>query len=127
MALLKTARTIVSKQTRTAGGAAVRGTLDLKDKYGGILTLRIINGGTGPSTQCTGKVLIAHNAVLPAAAAAGDDWKTLVAVGGGTASGATTEFPVIIDLGVMALEVEFDGNVGQDVTVEAFMSEVTTV
>lgn len=127
MALSKTARTLVSKQTRTAGGAAVRGTLDLKNAYGGILTLRIINGGTGPSTQCTGKVLIAHNSVLPTAAAAGDDWKTLTTIGGGTANSAITELPVVIDIGVMALEVEFDGNVGQNVTVEAFMSEVTTI
>lgn len=127
MALTKTARTIVSKQTRTAGGSAVRGTLDMETTYGGFLTLRIINGGTGPSAQCVGKVLVAHNATPPAAAAAGDDWKTIATMGGGTTASATTEMGMPIDPAIMALEVEFDGNTSQNVTVEAFLSELTSL
>lgn len=127
MALTKTAREIVAKQTRTAGGAAVRGTLDMEAAYGGFLTLRIINGGTGPAAQCVGKVMIAHNTTLPAAAAAGDDWKTIATIGGGTAANAITEMGMPIDPAIMALEVEFDGNSSQNVTVEAFLSELTTV
>ena len=127
MAITKTPRTIVSSQTRTAGGASVRGTIDLETAYGGFLTLKITNGATGPAAQCVGKVLIAHNSTLPSAAAAGTDWKTIYTIGGGLTANAVTEIGIPIDPSIMALEIEFDGNTSQDVTVESFMSELTSI
>lgn len=126
MALSKTARTIVSSAANTAG-STTRGTIDLETTYGGFLTLKMTNGGTGPTVQCTANVLVAHNATLPAAASAGTDWKTIASIGGGTTNSAVTEFSLPIDQSIMALEVEFTGNTGQSVTVEAFMSELSTL
>lgn len=125
MALSKTARTIVASASNAAAATA-RGTIDLEAAYGGTLTLKITNGGTGPTVQCTCNVLIAHNATLPTAASAGADWKTIYTFGGGTTAGAVTEMSLPIDASIMALEVEFTGNTGQAVTVEAYMSELTT-
>lgn len=127
MALLKTERTIVSSQTRTAGGAAVRGRLDMKSVYGGFLTIKITNGATGPTVQCVCKVMVAHNSVLPALAAEGADWKVIASYGGTTGASGTTSVGIPIHPAVMALEVEFDGNTVQNVTVEAFLSELSTV
>ncbi|PTR17492.1 hypothetical protein C8R31_101656 [Nitrosospira sp. Nsp2] len=127
MALTKTAVTVVSSQTRTAGGAAVRGRADLADAYGAFLTIKITNGATGPAAQCVCKIMVAHNAALPAAAAEGADWKVIAQYGGGLTANAITEVGIPIDIAVMHLQVDFDDNTSQNVTVEAFLSEVTTV
>ena len=126
MALSKTARTIVASAANTAG-STTRGRLDLTAAYGGTLTIKLTNGGTGPTVQCTANVLVAHNAVQPAAGSAGVDWKTLFTFGGGTTANAVTEQSIQIAPSVMQLEVEFTGNTGQSVTCEAFFSELTTL
>lgn len=122
----KTARTIVSSTSNTAG-STTRGRLELLTAFGGVLTLKMTNGGTGPTVQCTANVLVAHNATQPAAASAGSDWKTILSVGNGTASNTIGEFSLNVSPAVMQLEVEFTGNTGQTVTVEAFFSELTSV
>lgn len=125
MAITKAARTIVAAATSNAAGATTRGTIDLEAGYGGLLTLKMTNGATGPTVQCTANLLVAHNATLPAAGSAGADWKTAYTLGGGTTANAVTEASIPVHPGVMALEVEFTGNTGQAVVVEAFMSEIT--
>lgn len=125
MALTKTARTIVSNQSLPAPGTAVRDRIDLEAAYGGFLTIKMVNAGT-LGVQCTCNILVAHNASLPAAAAAGTDWKTIASYGSGTTSGATTEVGMPIDPSIMALEVEFSGNTTNAVTIEAFFSELTS-
>ncbi len=126
MALTKTARTIVASASNAAG-AATRNTLNLNSvQGGGLLTFKITNGGTGPTVQCVCNVLVAHNASLPAAGSAGATWKTLMSYGGGVVASAVNEYAVPIDPAVMCLCVEFTGNTGQAVTVEAFMSELTS-
>ena len=127
MALSKTPRTIVAAGTSNASGGTTRGTIDVEPAHGGFLTMKITNGATGPTAQCEGRVLVAHNATVPAAASAGADWKTVYTFGGGTTNNGVTEMPYTVDLGIMALEVEFTGNTGSAVTVEAYFSEVTTV
>lgn len=127
MALSKTARTLVAAATSNAAGGTTRGTLNLNAAYGGFLTVKITNGGTGPTVQCSCNVLVAHNATLPAAGSAGTDWKTIYTIGGGTTASAVTEIAIPIDPSVMALEVEFTGNTGQAVTVEAYLSELTSI
>ena len=123
--LTKNARTVVASASNAAG-ATTRGTVDLRTAYGGFLTAKITNGGTGPTVQCTCNLLVAHNGgATPTAASAGADWKTVWSFGGGTANSAITEQIWDVPAGVMHLEVEFTGNTGQAVTVEAFFSEVT--
>lgn len=126
MALSKTARTIVASASNAAG-ATTRGTLDLESAYGGFLTIKMTNGGTGPTVQCQCNILVAHNAALPAAGSAGSDWKTIATYGGGTTASAVTEQSLPVDPSIMAIEVEFTGNTGQAVTVEAYLSELTSI
>ena len=124
--LTKTPRTLVAAGTSNAAGATTRGTLDLRTAHGGLLTLKMTNGATGPTTQCVANILVAHNSgATPTAASAGADWKTIWSVGSGTVANAITEQSVEIGPGVMHLEVEFTGNTGQAVTVEAYLSEIT--
>lgn len=125
---VKTDRTLVAAGTSNAAGGTTRATLDLRTALGGLLTLKITNGATGPSGQCVGRVLAAHAAgATPAAGGAGSVWKTLYdGFGGGTAANAVSEMSYQIDPAVMHLEVEFAGNTGQAVTVEAYLSELTS-
>ena len=125
MALSKTARTLVASAANTAS-STTRGTLDLNSKYGGTLSIKMTNGGTGPTIQCQANVLVAHNASLPTAASAGTDWKTMTSIGGGTANNGITELVIPIPASTMCLEVEFTGNTGQSVTVESYFSELTS-
>lgn len=122
----KTARTIVASGSNAAGGTT-RGRLDLSTAFGGFLTLKITNGASGPSVQCVANVLVAHNASLPAAAGAGADWKTVYSVGNGTLANTVGEWSLPVDPAIMHLEIEFTGNTGQAVTVEAAFSELTSV
>lgn len=121
MALTKSKSTVVASASNAAG-ATTRGTLTVAAKYGGIVTLKITNGGTGPTLQCEGRVLISHEDALPAAAAAGADWKTVWRFGGGTANAAVTEQSFTFGPEIRHIEVEFTGNTGQAVTVEAIAS-----
>lgn len=124
MALAKTKSTIVASASNAAG-STTRGTLDVSAKYGGIITMKITNGGTGPTVQCEGRVLISHEDTLPAAAAAGADWKTVWRFGGGVTASAVTEQSFTFGPEVRHVEVEFTGNTGQAVTVEALATTYT--
>lgn len=124
---VKTAREMIAAGTSNAAGATARATLDLRTKMGGLLTLKITNGATGPTTQCVGSVHVAHTAsTTPAAGAAGATWKTIWGFGGGVNANEVTEQSMVIDPSVMHLQVEFTGNTGQACTVEAYLSELTS-
>lgn len=124
MALAKTKSTIVASASNAAG-ATTRGTLDVSSKYGGIVTMKITNGGTGPTAQCEGRVLVSHEDTLPAADSAGANWKTVWRFGGGTTNSAITEQSFTFGPEVRHIEVEFTGNTGQAVTVEAVATTYT--
>ena len=124
MALTKNDTTIVASASNAAG-ATTRGTIDLSAVYGGIVTMKITNGGTAPTLQCEGRVLISHADALPTAASAGADWKTIWRFGGGTTSSGVTEQSFQFGPEIRHLEIEFAGNTGQAVTVEAIASTYT--
>ena len=124
MALTKNDTTIVASASNAAG-ATTRGTIDLSSAYGGIVTMKITNGGTAPTLQCEGRVLISHADTLPTAASAGADWKTIWRFGGGITANAVTEQSFQFGPEVRHLEVEFTGNTVQAVTVEAVASTYT--
>ena len=124
MALTKSDTTIIASASNAAG-ATSRGTIDLSSAYGGIVTMKITNGGTAPTLQCEGRVLISHADTLPTAASAGADWKTVWRFGGGTTASGVTEQSFQFGPEVRYLEVEFAGNTGQAVTVEAVASTYT--
>lgn len=124
--LLKSVVGLLAAGTTVAAGSVQRGATDLSTSQGAILTMKIANGATGPSTQCEGRVLIAHNAVAtPGMGSAGADWKTVWKFGGGVTPNAITEQVFPVDAAIMHLQVEFIGNTGQAVTVEAVLSVVT--
>ena len=124
MALTKSDTTIIASASNAAG-ATSRGTIDLSAAYGGIVTMKITNGATGPTVQCEGRVLISHADTLPAAASAGADWKTIWRFGGGITANAITEQSFQFGPEVRHLEVEFTGNTVQAVTVEAIVTTYT--
>lgn len=122
----KAAETIIASGTNAAGGTT-RGTIDLRAvDYGGIVSMKITNGAAGPTTQCEGRVLAAYtDGATPAAAGAGADWKTLFTFGGGTTANKVTEMPYLVDYRIQHLEIEYTGNTGQGVTVEAVISKAS--
>jgi len=125
MALTKTPATLIAAATSNGVGSTTRQVIDLRSMYGGILTVKITNGATGPTIQAVANVLIAHNSgSTPAAGSAGSDWKTVASWGGGTASNAVSEWSMVIDPAICHLEIEITGNTGQAVTCEAFITQL---
>ena len=126
--ITKTARTLIAAATSNAAGSTTRGTADLRTAQGGMLTVKVTNGATGPTVPATVNVLIAHNAgATPTAASAGSDWKTIWSFAASTGNNVVTEQSITIDPAVMHVEVEVTGNTGQAITCEAYLSEITSV
>ena len=124
--LNKGATALIAIGTNNAAGATTRGAIDLHSAQGGMLTIKIANGATGPTTQAVANILIAHNATTPTLASANADWKTIQSVGGGVGNSVTSEWAIPIDPAVMQLEVEITGNTGQAVTCEAIISAINS-
>lgn len=128
MAKSQTRTALVTSAANTAG-ATTRGRLDCSLVDGGIVTFRITNGATGPSAQCLARVLIAHRGTsMPAAAAEGTgdlDWKQVYEIGGGLTANATARGVYRFGPEIAYLQVEFTGNTGQSVTVEAHATTFT--
>jgi len=125
---VKAARTLIAAGTSNAAAGTTRATIDLRTSGGGLLTMKITNGGVGPTVQCTCNILAAINdGATPAQASAGADWKTLWSFGGGVTASVITERSFNVSKDIQHLEVEFTGNTAQAVTVEAYMSENTSI
>ena len=124
----KTPRTLIAAGTSNAAGGTTRGVIDLRTAFGGLLTIKLINGATGPTVQAVARVLVAHtSSETPTPAGAGSDWKTITPdMGNGVANNAVGEWSIEIDQSVMHLEVEVTGNTGQAVGCEAYLSELTS-
>jgi hypothetical protein len=124
MARAKYVQSVVASASNAAN-ATTRGTIDVRERDGGILTLKITNGATGPTADCRCNVLIAHNTgATPTAASAGADWKTVYNFSGRITNNLVTERDYLFGPEVMHVCVEFTGNTGQAVTVEAIASTV---
>ncbi len=120
-------KTVLVSSASNAAGATTRGRLDCSAVDAGHVTLRITNGGTGPSAQCECRVLVSHATALPAAAAEGtgdDGWKQAYVFGGGLTANASTRGRFNFGPEVRHIEVEFTGNTSQAVTVEAIATTV---
>lgn len=123
------ARTAIVSSASNAAGSTTRGRLDCSSVDGGIVTFRITNGATAPTVQAVARVLVAHKgSAMPAAASEGTgdtDWKQVYEVGGGTTASASTRGVYRFGPEVAYLEIEFTGNTGQPVTVEAHATTYT--
>jgi hypothetical protein len=133
MAKALTRTALLTSQSLAAGGTA-RATLNLSGTGydgGAVITLRITNGASGPSSACEGRVLLAHMTTgdsVPASAAEGtgdQGWKMIYKISGGTANNDTARGLFFAHPAMGALEIEFTGHAGQAVTVEAHATGVS--
>lgn len=116
-------QTIIAAATSNAALATTRAAIDVRTADGGRVTLKLTNGGTGPTAQAEARILVAHtDGTTPAAGAAGADWKTVYRIGGGIVANAVTETTWVFGPDVRHIEVEVTGNTGQAVVCEAFAS-----
>lgn len=114
---------VVPTIERAALAAPTRGVLDVRTSHGGIATIKIQNGATGPGVPCACNVLIAHaSGDTPAAGSAGAVWKATWSFTGVTSADGVVEIPFTLDKDAMHYCFEFVGNTIQPVTVEVLAS-----
>lgn len=115
----KTLRTLISAATsNSAGGTTTSTVWDLRTAFGGILTIKITNGATGPTELAVARVQISGD---------NSNWKTHLTFVGPNGNNAVGEYSPPIHDGIMYLRVVVDSNTGQAVTCEAFGQEFTSV
>jgi hypothetical protein len=115
----KTLRTIIAAGETNAAGATETGTVvNLTTAYGGLLTIKITNGGTGPTVPASAYVYTSGD---------NTNFKTFTTVTHVTTNSAVGEWAIDIPPAVMYLRVDVKDNTGQSVTCEAFLQELTTV
>lgn len=122
MAKTATVSALLSSAANTAGNTTRSSVLDCSAKDGGVITFALTNGGTGPTVQCEARVMICHRTTTQAAAAEGTgdtDWKQVYVIGSGLTASAKTRGAYRFGPEVQFAYVEFTGNTGQSVTVEA--------
>jgi hypothetical protein len=119
MAATKNLRTIIAAATSNSAAATTTGTaIDLTTKYGGLLTIKITNGATGPTVVASAYVYTS-----------GDNsaFKLLTVLQSQSGNSVVSEFALEIPPGVMYLRVDVKDNTAQAVTCEAFLQELTTI
>jgi hypothetical protein len=114
----KTARTLQASATNTAAGTTTGSSLDLTTKFGGLATLIVTNGGTGPTIAC--------DAILESSRD-NTNWHELTRQTAGTTLSTAYTFNVEVPASVMYLRSKFTGNTAQSVTVEAYFQEVGAI
>lgn len=116
--------TTVIASTSNAAGANKRGAVDMRGAFGGLLSCSIKNGATGPTVACGVIVSVSHDdGSTPATAADGisSTWKRLYAFAHTTT--ASEEYTWTLDVPPCShVQIEFSGNTGEAVTVEAVMT-----
>lgn len=117
---ITTSKATFVAETTNAATATTEGTMDVKAKYGGIITMRITNGATGPTVPCRGFVFVSHEDTLPAAGAA--SWRAIWMFSGVTTASASVTQAFTFGPEVRHIKTTFTGNTEQAVTVEALAS-----
>ena len=119
MAATKNLRTIIAAATSNTAGSTTTGTaIDLTTKYGGLLTAKITNGGTGPTIAASVNVYTSGD---------NSNFKLLTTVTATTVVSAVHEWAFDIPPGVMYVRADVTGNTGQAVTCEAFFQELSAI
>ena len=130
MAKTITGHALLTSQSLAAAGTVRSAVLDCTAVDAGEIRWSITNGGTGPTVQCEARVMVAKKqGSAPAAAAEGtgdDDWKQRWVQGGGVTANAKTRGAYRFGPEVAYVYIEFTGNTGQAVTVEAQADTVTS-
>jgi hypothetical protein len=121
MPTTKTTTAIWNSVTLTAGaGDTTSSAVDLADGYGASLFLKITNGATGPTVAAQIQVQLSPD---------NSEWYDFggAMVGNTSNSGEVELAAMDIPIGAKYLRVVGGSNTGQDVTVEADVTEVTRV
>ena len=122
MARVKYEQSIVASVSNAAD-ATTRGAIDVRERDGGLITIKMTNGATAPTIACTARVMVAHDTgTLPATGAAGAVWKTVATYYGSITNSGIVEEVFYFGPAPMHIQVEFTGNTVQAVTVEAIAS-----
>ena len=110
--------TLVAAGTSKAAAGTTRGVADMRGKLGGLLTMKIANGATGPTVGCDFVVYVGESTGTKR------EFSRQTAP---TTNNAVTEFVVEVPPSAMFVNCTFTGNTAQAVTVEAYAQELTTV
>lgn len=94
------------------------GSADLTTALGGVVTAKITNGGTGPTVGCDFVVYVSGD---------GTNWKEFSRQTAPTTASGVFSFAVEIPAAVMYVCVQFTGNTGAAVTVEAFIQKLSSI
>lgn len=122
MAITKARTSIWSATTLTAGAAnTTSSAVDLSAGYGAQVNIQLTNGGTGPTVAAQVQIQVAN-----------DTGGTLFVNYGGPLVGSTTlsvvtSWSVDLPIGVNRLRLVAGSNTGQNVTVDADISNVTGI
>lgn len=114
----KTARTLEASSSNAAAATKTGTALDLSTKFGGLATLKITNGGTGPTIAC--------DAILETSRD-NTNWNEFSRQPSGVTASAVYVFNVEVPIAVMYLRSKFVGNTAQAVTVEATFQELSSI
>lgn len=118
MPATKTAITLRTSVSNTAGGTTNGTEWNASTDYGGLLFAKITNGATGPTIGCDFIVYLGESTGTKR------EYSRQTAP---TTNSAVTEFVVQVPESAMFVNVTFTGNTAQAVTVECFAQELTTV
>lgn len=121
----KVVSNIVSSTSVAAAGTE-RATYDLRTAHGALITAKVTNGGTAPTTSCNCNIYVAHTTgTTPSAGEEGSDWKFYASQSADRVNSGVSRFVYLIPKEALHIQIEFTGHTGQAVTVEAQISVVT--
>ena len=120
MATTKVATAIWSSQALVADEADTTATaVNLTDGYGATLNIKLTNGATGPTVAAQVEVQVSED---------NSEWYEVWTMTGKTGNNAVAEWGMMrIEMGTQYLRLVAGSNTGQNVTVDADLSEVTAV
>lgn len=119
MAATKTAKTLLASTSNAAGGGTNGTEWNCSTNYGGVVCGKITNGATGPTIGCDFVVYIGEATGIKREFSR----QTAGVANNGVQDFTSPEIPP----GVLFVNVRFEGNTAQAVTVEAYGQELTTI
>lgn len=114
----KTPRALQAGANNAAGATTTGTAIDLTAALGLAITAKITNGATGPTTGCAFRLEVSNDNI---------NWKTFSEQTAGIDNNSVYEFIVELGPAWMYARSVFTGNTDQDVTIEAFGHELTSL
>lgn len=118
MAITKSSSSFQASATNTAGSTTTGSSVDLTGKYGCSVTLKVTNGGTGPTVGCDARIEVSND---------NSDWWEVFRATAGVANSGVYIWMVDLPASILYARSVFGGNTAQSVTVEADGHVITAV